>query len=536
MNALRRFAFGCLLLLAAPPARADVSVSDDCTVDNSGAFTCLKSNGVPFGTLASGNLSGNNTFTGTQTFNGGVVISGGLSAGQGGTGATSPTAHGVAVSEGAAAYNFVPSAAGNLSQPLVGAGATADPVYGPINLAGTGTVANALPAANGGSGIASPTANSLLVGEGASAFNLIPAAAANLSQAVVGAGAGADPVYGPINLGGTGTVAGVLPPGNGGAVLVTPPQGRLSLVSGTAIQTSDQLSASTLFYVPFVGGSIPLSTTTLNAWSYMAIGSQLSVGLSTTGTLSGVPMDVYAWSNSGTPTLGIANSAWISTNARTASGGLSNVNGIWVNGGPITMIFGATGQLSATVAAGQGTYLGSGANFQNSSPGTFGMVLAPAAATSGSPGCVCLFNAYNRVPGEASEGATSAAWNYSAATWRFMQGSNKNQIVILDGLQVLQLKVIQSEVANDSLTTTICEVGPTYVNGNGGAGTPTFAGQYTASVALTGRTQVPTVGIFYPLLGLNSVAAEEFVAAGGNCGFQGSSSPVFDYLIVDLPI
>jgi hypothetical protein len=54
----------------------------------------------------------------------------------------------------------------------------------------------------------------------------------------------------------------------------TPPQGRLTLISGTPVMTSDIVNASTLYYAPYVGNSIPIYNGTSmqsNTFSHPAI-------------------------------------------------------------------------------------------------------------------------------------------------------------------------------------------------------------------------------------------------------------------------
>lgn len=106
----------------------------------------------------------------------------------GGTGASSPSAHDVAVAEGASAFSFIsPSTSGYL---LESNGTGSDPSFqaqttitqvGTLTAGSLGsgftlnlslpTISNTLSAANGGTGTASPTANGVAVANGSSAFN-----------------------------------------------------------------------------------------------------------------------------------------------------------------------------------------------------------------------------------------------------------------------------------------------------------------------------------------------------------------------------
>ena len=100
----------------------------------------------------------------------------------GGTGLATLTAHAVVVGEGTSAVGLI--GPGTAGQVFLSGGASADPAY-VTPTAGTGlsvttnatTLAYALStpvsAANGGSGVSSPTAHGILVAEGSSAFNPI---------------------------------------------------------------------------------------------------------------------------------------------------------------------------------------------------------------------------------------------------------------------------------------------------------------------------------------------------------------------------
>jgi hypothetical protein len=72
-----------------------------------------------------------------------------LSVPQGGTGAITFNTHGVLLGEGTSA--IVSTTAGTSGQPLLSGGASADPAYGALNLAGGSTIVTGiLPTANGG--------------------------------------------------------------------------------------------------------------------------------------------------------------------------------------------------------------------------------------------------------------------------------------------------------------------------------------------------------------------------------------------------
>jgi hypothetical protein len=90
----------------------------------------------------------------------------------GGTGLMNPTAHTIPVAEGAGAFTLLTCASG---LPLVGNGSGADPACQLLDV--TAGTTGTLPTARGGTGVSSPTAHSIMIGEGASAMT--PLACAN---------------------------------------------------------------------------------------------------------------------------------------------------------------------------------------------------------------------------------------------------------------------------------------------------------------------------------------------------------------------
>lgn len=99
----------------------------------------------------------------------------------GGTGRNNLTAHGVLIGEGTA--NINQTAAGTAGQALVSGGASADPAFGITTVIG------------GGTGLATLTAHSVLIGEGTGTLGQVgPNATTGL--ALISQGASADPVFG----------------------------------------------------------------------------------------------------------------------------------------------------------------------------------------------------------------------------------------------------------------------------------------------------------------------------------------------------
>ena len=102
-----------------------------------------------------------------------------VSVANGGTGASSFTAHGIILGEGSSALSV--TGTGISGQAMLSSGSSADPAYGALNLAGgSSIVTGTLPIANGGTGAASLTGNGILAtNSGGTAVTSITSSTAN---------------------------------------------------------------------------------------------------------------------------------------------------------------------------------------------------------------------------------------------------------------------------------------------------------------------------------------------------------------------
>lgn len=122
-------------------------------------------------------------------------------------------------------------------------------------------------------------------------------------------------------------------------------EGRLTLESGVAVSTTDQLAKGTLYFTPYNGNRIGLYDAT--KWESSTF-TELSRALAIT---SGKNYDVFVWSDSGTKRL-VLGTAW--TNDTTRALAISLQDGIYVNDAQFTSVD-ATGY---TVPAKTGRYVG----------------------------------------------------------------------------------------------------------------------------------------------------------------------------------
>lgn len=211
------------------------------------------------------------------------------------------------------------------------------------------------------------------------------------------------------------------PPAAGG---LPTPQGRLTLVSGAPVMTSAQTGKTTIYYTPYVGNQILITT---NGTSFTAMAfSELSNVTSNSSTGSAGPAavvansnyDLFVWSNGGVLTL-TRGPAW--TNDTTRSLAVQRISGIWTNQAAITNGPGA----------GLGTFVGTvrsdGTSQINWHVG--GLSVAGTAALLG------VWNTYNRIEVSGLVGDTTSSWSYSTGTWRAANGSNTMRVSAVVGLQ-----------------------------------------------------------------------------------------------------
>jgi hypothetical protein len=313
------------------------------------------------------------------------------------------------------------------------------------------------------------------------------------------------------------------------------PQGRLTLQTGVAVQTSDQTAKTTVYYDSYVGNLVPVWNG--SAMVSLAIGSdEISMGLDTTRVASGSVYDIYGLSNSGTLAIAVG-PAWSSTTSRGTGAGTTELqlkNGVWTNKNALTHAYGGStgGTDYGSISANQATYLGT---LYATANGQTGISLRPASATGGSNTFVGLWNAYNAVGASARSqdyGNTSSGnWTMSSQTWRAQNASNSNRVTFVTGLQTNLITGINQQTMDGGSNSVVGIVG---VNLDSTSAIP-------GVVALGGNTintavYTTTKETFYPVLGLHYIQAMEASLAGGTVTFSGGSltGGWFNTLTVDL--
>lgn len=208
------------------------------------------------------------------------------------------------------------------------------------------------------------------------------------------------------------------------------PQGRLTLTSATPVMNSDVSSGTSVYYTPFVGNLVPISTngTTFKMRQF----SELTLTLDT-NHVANTLYDVFIFDNSGTITIGTG-PAWTSSTAGSSSRGsgagstqIARVQGLYVNAVAMTARNGST---TYSVGSQKGTYVGT---FCTTSAGSTAMEFAPTAAGGGTNNRLYLWNMYNRHKVNALCRESASSWNYTSATIRPLDNSSANRISYVDG-------------------------------------------------------------------------------------------------------
>ena len=321
--------------------------------------------------------------------------------------------------------------------------------------------------------------------------------------------------------GGSGTVSNItagggLSTGTGSSSITTsgtlysivPPQGRLTLISGTPITNSNQINKSVIYYdcyhgnvVPYYNGTSDASDTIASCQVSLTMISAASAGQ----VVSGQVYDVW-WIHGGANRICIAMSAatgggggWASDtagsiNARgTGYTQIHNTRGYWTNTNSITNCFNNSVNYGP-VSADQGTYLGT---IYATANGQTGMNFNPTAASGGTGNILGLYNAYHKSPVSAICLDSTASWNYNSTTYQHVNASTANSISYVDGLADM--------TSNARYNVFAVIAGYAYVAINRNAITIPAV----QSGSLSGGGPLVTYNSFLPLAGFNTINALE---------------------------
>ena len=170
--------------------------------------------------------------------------------------------------------------------------------------------------------------------------------------------------------------------------------GRLTLLTGTPIPTTDLTGIGTLYFTPYLSTFVSLYNG--SSWVRTTF-AEVALTLSLT---SGKPYDIFLYSNSGTLTLEAV--VWTSNTARATA--LDLQDGVYVKNGAHTHLY-----VGTIYASGTNTCEDSAANRY-------------------------VWNCYNRVAKPLRKFESTTSWTYATASWRAANNSSANAVAIVTGL------------------------------------------------------------------------------------------------------
>lgn len=185
-------------------------------------------------------------------------------------------------------------------------------------------------------------------------------------------------------------------------------QGRLTLESGVAISTTDQIAKTSIFFTPYSGSIIGLYSGT--SWDFLSF-TEKTVSVPAT---TAMPFDVFAYNDAGAVALETLD--W--TNDTTRATALVLQDGIYVKSG-----------------AGTRRYLGTGRTTGTSGQCEISFGRTPASGGS-HPKCY-LWNSNNREIGYFTNVEADEYWTYNSTTPRKYNNSAANRFSFVTGLSSL---------------------------------------------------------------------------------------------------
>jgi len=387
----------------------------------------------------------------------------------------------------------ISAAAGSLSGATLAAGVTAS------SLTSVGTIATgvwsgtAILPAKGGTGLTTLTAHGVMIGEGTS--NVAVTSAGSAGQVLTSNGASSDPTWQTT-----------------GGIGIEPPQGRLTLTSGTPVMTTTTSGQTTIYYTPDRGNFVPLPGSAGGAFTNVSYTELSQTTTDTTHNPTAVApnscYDEFVWSNSGTITLsrGPAWSTCAGSGARAAGGAIARPaspnNGFLVNSVDITN----------GPPAGLGLWVGTIASNGSS---TIDWIYG-ATAAGGTAGSFNVWNAYNQAPVYSITRDSNPGYSYTTTSFRQADSSAGMQCSFVSGStsrQTFNARYMSEVTAGGNDTFTGVGFNSTSAVSGIGAGGKTSSGT---------DTTVQTSEYASAYLGFDTFAALEKGASGASFNVNGN--------------
>ena len=207
--------------------------------------------------------------------------------------------------------------------------------------------------------------------------------------------------------------------------LFGPPQGRLTLTTGTPVMTSTVSAATTIYYTPYNGNLIPIyNGTAFVPTLFTNAGVELSIATTNTANSPAAigaskVNDWFVWDDAGTIRL-VHGPDWTSDTSRSAGTAIALVNGIYTNSVAITN----------GPAISKGTYVGT---TRSNSSSQLDWILGTAAAGGGAA-FLWLWNAYNQKVVRTQVRDTDNSWSVAATAIATANSSTGNRVSFVQGL------------------------------------------------------------------------------------------------------
>jgi hypothetical protein len=272
--------------------------------------------------------------------------------------------------------------------------------------------------------------------------------------------------------------------------------GRLTLETGVAISTTDQVDKTTLYFTPYQGNQIGLYDG-VSVWTTISF-AELSLNIS--AFTASKPYDIWVYNNAGTATLD--STVWTSGTVRATA--LALQDGVYVKTGATTRRYVGT------------IYMDAASKCQL----TFGMT--PAAGGS-APKCY-VYNYYNRIRMNFMSLDSTGYWSYSTAVWRAKNaavGSGiGNSFIFING-KTLEVSARGYGTAYSSTLSAFCAVGLGINKTNGYNG---VSGLIVISVANYEVSNTSSVG-FNATEGLGYIQEVEY--GGTNMTLEGDADTAY---------
>ena len=364
----------------------------------------------------------------------------------------------------------------------------------PINLASSanGGVTGNLPVGNLNSGSAA-SSSTFWRGDGTWAT---PGGGGTVTNVGSGAGLTGGPITGSGSL----------------VVELREPGGRLTVTNGAPVLTSSVTNQTTVYYAPYTSRFVPIyNGTVMQLYPFTSSATDV-VGLSLvlgSNWAANTNFDVFATLSGGVSAL--CSVPW--TNQTTRATTLALYDGLLTNSASATCRFSNT--ITATMAANQGTYLGS--FYTNGSTGSVDFNFG-AGGSGGAAGSLGVWNYYNRVNVAGIVTDSGVSYTYGSATVRQARASTGNQISFMVGVQEDAALITYSDYCHTAVASN-----SNLQIGIGIDSTTAYSSpaQVIVSPAVTAQSGSPTATI-----NTSFVAGKHFVAALENA--DGTTTSTFD--------